>query len=222
LNPPAIRFAERNTRRLVPSVYPATGILDLIAASSDFEAVAELEGWTNDRLSSELGALRIIPAAEWVVGRAGASVIMAAYCHPRPDGGRFNQGNRGAWYAAPNLDTAIQETLFHRSKEIAESGITDTSVQMREYLADFDTSFHDVRASPVYDAHHDPDSYAAGQTLCAELLASGSNGVLYKSVRHPGNICIACYRPALVLNVRQGNHFEYTWAGGNPSVRQIS
>ena len=32
-----------------------------------------------------------------------ASVIMAAFCHPRPTGGRFNSSERGAWYAASSL-----------------------------------------------------------------------------------------------------------------------
>jgi RES domain-containing protein len=222
LSPPAVRFQE-TTHRLIPSRYPATGILELIASPADFDAVAELEGWTNDRISHELGVLHIIPAAEWVVGRPGASIIMAAYCHPHPDGGRFNQSDRGAWYAAPNLDTAIRETVFHRSKEVAESGVFDTFVQMREYLADFDTSFHDVRAKPEYDPHHDPDSYAAGQALSAELLSNGSNGVLYRSVRDPGANCAVCYRPPLILNVRQGNHYEYRWTGGrDPTITKLA
>ena len=45
--------------------------------------ILELETWTNDRISSELGALHRIPNEEWVAGRPMASVIMAAFCHPR-------------------------------------------------------------------------------------------------------------------------------------------
>ena len=223
MNPPITAARLKDTHRLIPSRYPPTGILDLIASPQDFEAVAELEGWTNDRISAELGVLSIVPAGEWILGRANATAIMAAYCHPNEAGGRFTSRDRGAWYAALLLETAIRETVFHRTKEISESGIIETSVQMRQYLADFETEFHDVRASPDFDAYHDPDSYVAGQALGATLLEGGSNGIWYRSVRNPGGDCIVCFRPILVTNVRTGSHLEYRWEGHpEPKVSQIS
>jgi hypothetical protein len=153
---------------------------------------------------------------------SNATAIMAAYCHPNEEGGRFTSNSRGAWYAALSIETAIKETVFHRTKEIAESGILETTVQMRQYLADFETKFHDVRASPEFDACHDPNSYVAGQQLGATLLASGSNGLWYRSVRNSGNDCVVCFRPALVNNVRTGVHLEYRWEGQpDPKVTQI-
>jgi RES domain len=101
--------------------------------------------------------------------------------------------------------------VFHRTKEIAESGILETTVQMRQYLADFETEFHDVRMSPEFDACHNPNSYVAGQRLGATLLESGSNGLWYRSVRKSGNDCVVCFCPALVNNVRTGVHLEYRW-----------
>lgn len=223
MSPPTVAAQLRDTHRLIPSIYPPTGILDLIASPQDFEAVAELEGWTNDRISAELGVLNIIPAQEWVLGRANATAIMAAYCHPNEEGGRFTSSSRDAWYAALSIETAIKETVFHRTKEIAESGILETKVQMREYLADFDTEFHDVRASPEFEACYDPESYAAGQQLGAALLESGSNGLWYRSVRDPKGECIVCFRPVLVINVRTGAHFEYRWEGyPEPKVTRIT
>jgi hypothetical protein len=222
LSPPIIAARLADTHRLIPSVYPPTGILDLITTPEDFEAMAELEGWTNDRISAELGVLNILPAQEWILGRPNATAIMAAYCHPNEGGGRFTSSSRGAWYAALSLETAIKETVFHRTNEIAESGILETTLQMREYLADFETELHDVRASPEYDACHDPDSYAASQRLGAHLLESGSNGLWYRSVRDPGGECIVCFRPVLVSNVRTGAHFEYMWEGQPaPKVSRI-
>jgi hypothetical protein len=47
--------------RLIPSRYPTVGLLDRVAAHDDLEALFELEGWTNDRISGELGVLRTIP-----------------------------------------------------------------------------------------------------------------------------------------------------------------
>ena len=213
MSPPLLHVTRKDTSRLIPSRFPPVGILDTIVAADDLEHIVELENWTNDRLSSELGIIMTIPAAEWVVGQPQATAVMAAYCHPHPTGGRFNDNTRGAWYAAYSLETAIRETVFHRTKEFEEIGVFDERVEMRQYLSDFDTDFHDVRASPVYDALHDPDSYAAGQKLGDELLRAGSNGVTFRSVRHAGGECIACFRPSLVLNVRPAAHFEYQWEG---------
>src|SRR5262245_32995529 len=121
------------------------------------------------------------------------------------------------------LETAIRETVYYRTKELVEIGVFDTSVQMRQYISDFDTTFHDVRASPTYDALHDPNSHVAGQMLARDLLGRGSNGVLYRSVRHMDGECVACFRPRLVLNVRQGAQFEYRWSGDpEPEIVELS
>ncbi len=209
----------RNACRLVPSVYPAAGILDRVASAEDLPFIFELESWTNDRVSNELGTLHRIPPEEWVVGRPMASVVMAAFCHPRPGGGRFNGSDRGAWYAGTELDTAHAEVTYHRKRELREVGVTEMCWQMRLYLADFDARFQDVRKKA---ALHDPDSYTASQAYARELLAAGSPGVLYRSVRRAGGECVACFRPALVLHVRPDAHFEYRLEGtGQVAIRKM-
>lgn len=223
MNPIAVRVEAYDTHRLIPSRFPPVGLFDDVASAGDLATILELEGWTNDRISGELGALHRIPQTEWVVGTPGATVVMAAFSHPRQEGGRFSDPDRGAWYAAFELNTAIKETIFHRTKELDEIGVYDTYVQMRDYLADFDCDLHDVRPSPDFDACHDPDSYVASQALARELLAAGSNGVVYRSVRDPGRECLACFRPRLVTNVRQGAHFEYRWQGTRtPTVTTLA
>lgn len=221
--PPALPLALRDTCRLVPSLYPVAGILDTIAAPEDLPYIFELESWTNDRISTELGLLHRLPAEEWVTGRPMASVVMAAFCHPRPGGGRFNPPERGAWYAGTELATAHAEVAYHRGRELAEIGLFETRIQMRLYLADFQALFHDVRAqTPDHAPLHDPESYTASQALARELLEAGSNGVIYRSVRRPGGECLACFRPALVANVRPDAHFEYCWEGrGAPRIRRL-
>ena len=62
---------------------------------------------------------------------------MAAFCHPRPGGGRFSGPDRGAWYASLTLETAHAEVIYHRTAELAEIGVFETYVQERAYLADF-------------------------------------------------------------------------------------
>ena len=57
----------------------------------------------------------------------------------------------------------------------------------------------------------DPNSYAASQILGLTLLTSGSAGIVYPSVRHTDGVCIACFRPPLVLNVREGPMVTFTF-----------
>lgn len=222
--PPITRLARKDTHRLIPSRFPPTGILDVVALPEDLELIFELEGWSNDRIAAELGIIQMLPASEWVIGRPHATAIMAAYCHPNPEGGRFNDGELGAWYAAFDLDTAVAETSYHRAKELAEIGVFDATLQMRQYLADFDADFHDVRDdTPQTAPFHDPGSWAASQELGLRLRTAGSNGIAYRSVRKPDGECVACYRPPLVINVRPAAHFEFVWSGSpTPLVNELA
>lgn len=214
LSPAVSRIRWKNSCRLIPSRYPATGILDRVANPRDLPLMFELESWTNDRISGELAVLNHVHREEWVSGPQ-ATVIMAAFCHPRPDGGRFNGPERGAWYAAKKLETAHAEIAWHRTAELAEIGVFDTRVQMRLYYADFSAPFHDLRADTL-----SASSYRETQETAARLFSLGSNGVLYRSVREPARgECLACFRPKLIANVRPGPHFEYRWQGSRtPSI----
>lgn len=212
--PPLTRVRWPRTCRLVPTRYPSVGLFDRVASPADLDAVIELEGWTNDRLSTEAGVLHAVPRDEWVVGRPMASVVMAAFCHPHPRGARFSGHDRGAWYAGRTLATALAESIHRRTEELREVGHFDTRVQMRLYHADFSAAFHDVRGPRrAFAALHRPTSYAPSQALGRALLEAGSNGILYRSVRHEGGECLACFRPRLVLNVRVAAHYEYRWEG---------
>jgi hypothetical protein len=209
--------------RLVPSRYPAVGLLDRVAVPSDLPALFELEGWTNDRISNELGLLHTIPKDEWVTGRAMASVVMAAFCHPRPGGSRFSTEERGAWYAARTLPTALAESIYHRTSELREVGGFETMMQMRVYLADFRAKFHDIRAdNTALQSLYDPNDYGASQVVGRQLLEAGSNGIVYRSVRDASGECIVCFRPALVRNIRVGGYYEFKWMGSpDPVVRKL-
>ena len=208
----------RNTHRLIPSRFPPVGILDVVASPEDLQLMFELESWTNDRISSELGVIQSIPREEWVLGRPQASVVMAAFGHPSPTGARFSGPDRGAWYAAFDLRTAQAEIGYHRWKELVEVGISDARLEMREYVADFRSAFHDIR--PIdrpFERYYNPDSYTDSQAFAQKLFAAGSNGILYRSVRRSSGECIVCFRPPLVLNVRPAAHFQFQWQG-NPKL----
>ena len=148
---------------------------------------------------------------------------MGSFCHASPLGGRFNSRDRGAWYASRTLETALAEIAYHRTKELLEVRVTESVVQMRLFQSDFTGEVHDARPEvPENEAIHNPQSYVASQTLGAELLADGANGIIYRSVRHKGGECLACFRPKLVENVRAGQFYEFRWEGfPTPKIRPI-
>jgi hypothetical protein len=216
-------FSFTDSCRLIASRFPSVGILDRVASPEDLQAIFELEAWTNDRISAELGILNRIPTNQWVTGRPGSTVIMAAFCHPRPDGARFNDSKRGAWYAADTVDGAHAEIVYHRTREFEEIGVFDSRAQYRLYLADFSAEFHELSATDAaHKPYMDPNSYVQSQSLASQLVGQGSNGIVYPSVRKPGATCVACFMPPLVQKVRQSHHFEYQWHGSRtPTIKRI-
>jgi len=52
-------------------------------------------------------------------------------------------------------------------------------------------------------------------------LNLGSAGLIYPSVRHRGGTCLACFRPALVVNVRKDRIVSFTFPNAfeDPIVR---
>jgi RES domain-containing protein len=214
--PPVTLVRQLDTHRLVPSRHSPRDesvLVPLAASDDDLAALFALESVTNDRLMAERHLLPGIGVAELVSGVPGASVVNAAFCHAHPLGSRFNGPDRGAWYAATQLTTAQAEVAFHKSVQLAEIDRFDDSVTYDDYLADFSASFHDLRTARGFKACLDPGSYVASQALAERLLEHDSLGVVYPSVRRAGGTCIACFRPALVANVRRARTYRFTWTG---------
>ncbi len=214
--PPVTLVRRLDTHRLVPSRRLPRGDSVLAALADDeahLQTIFALDGATNDRLLAEHDRLPGIGLEELVSGVPYASIVNAAFCHPHPLGGRFSGPDRGAWYAAFDVATARAEVGFHKSVQLSEIGRFDDSVTYDDYLADFSAGFHDLRTVPGARRWLDPASYVASQTLAERLLASGSLGIVYPSVRRRRGTCLACFRPALVANVRRGRTCRFTWRG---------
>ena len=178
----------------------------------DLPAIFDLDDATNDRLLAEARLLPGIGVEELVFGVPHHAVVNAAFCHPHPLGSRFNGPDRGAWYASFELRTAQSEVGFHKAVQLAEIGRFEDSVTYDDYLADFSADFHDLRARG-FRACLDAASYVASQALAEHLLDAGSLGVVYPSARQSGGTCVACFRPALVMNVRRAKTYRFTWDG---------
>ncbi len=195
------------THRLIPSRFPPIGLFDSVATAADLAAVMELAGWTNDRLVAE--RIARLPQAEWVDGRANASIVMAAFLHVGPGGGRFNGVDLGAWYASAALVTAAVEVAHHMWREAVARGVAGVQRQFRQYSARAIGAYRDIRGAQGELAEvYAPDSYAAGQALGEQIRASGQAGVLYDSVRHAGGVNVVVHRPRNVVEVVQADHFE--------------
>lgn len=199
--------APASTTRLIPSRFPPIPAFDAVTTADDLDAVMELEGWTNDRLVAP--RLARLPRAEWVYGRPNASVIMAAFLHGSPGGLRFSDASLGAWYGSTHLNTALLEVANGLRKEIALSALTQKSESYRQYRADLANDYVDIfGAHPEY---HDPDdaSYPVAQAFGRRVREENTHaGIHYESVRHPGHENWVCFRPSLVLNVMQADHFK--------------
>jgi hypothetical protein len=220
--PPVALVRQFDTHRLVPSRHFPIGESVLGAIADDDEhlqAIFALDSATNDRLLAERQLLPGIGVEELVFGVPHASVINAAFSHPHPLGARFSGPERGAWYAGFELATSQAEVAFHKWVQLTEIGRFEEAVTYDDYLADFSVSFHDLRAARALRAALDPDSYVESQALAERLLVADSLGVVYPSVRSPGGTCLACFRPALVGNVRRDQTYRFTWQGTpNPTV----
>lgn len=217
--PPLTLLRQFDTCRLIPSRFADSEDSVLAPLAENDAALAELfdlDNATNERLRGEYGKLPGIGVDELVFGVPNFRIINAAYTYPRPEGSRFNDGERGAWYCAFDIETALAEIAFHKTVEYQEIGRFDDSVTYQAMLADFTGTFHDLRAPASarrFAAVLDKRSYVASQGLAARLLEAGSMGVIFPSVRRSGGTNLACFRPALVGNVRRGAAYRFSWAG---------
>lgn len=214
-----------DTCRLIPSRFADAedSVLAPLAENNDIlRDLFDLDNATNERLRGESGLLPGIGMDELVFGLPNFRIVNAAFTYARPEGSRFNDGERGAWYCAFGAETALCEVIFHKTVEYQEINRFDDSVTYQSLLADFSAAFHDLRAVDAHKACLDPDSYIASQALASQLLEAGSMGIIYPSVRHPGGTNLACFRPALVGNVRKAQTYRLTWAGSpQPAVEII-
>ena len=224
LLPPLTLLRQFDTCRLIPSRFADLEDSVLAPLSSDDKVLADLfdlDNATNERLRGEYGSLPGIGVDELVFGVPNFRIVNAAYTYPRPEGSRFNDGERGAWYCAFEIATALAEIVFHKTVEYQEIGRFNDTVSYQVMLSDFSGTFHDLRAvaaDPAFAAALAPDSYIASQALAAHLLELGSMGIIFPSVRLAGGTNLACFRPALVGNARKGGAWRLTWNGSPDPV----
>ncbi|MFO1322100.1 MAG: RES family NAD+ phosphorylase [Burkholderiales bacterium] len=199
--------------RIIPSRYPSVFLFDRVAAPEDFDALYALEALTNDRVRDEVGRIELVAKEDRLFG-PGTGAIMAAFTHLNPDGSRFSDGSYGVFYAARQRETAIAETRHHHGRFLAATAEPPMHLSMRLYRVGLDTPLHDLRPRKApFVAAHDPESYAASRTLAATLRREGSNGVVYRSVRHDGGECVGLFKPRAARECVHAAYLIYVWDG---------
>lgn len=199
--------------RVIPSRFPPIQLFERVADPGDLEAVFAIEALTNDRIRDEVGALTLVASEDRVTG-AGAGYVMAAFTHVSPIGGRFTDGTFGAYYAARDLPTAIDETVYHRECFLRATREAPIELEMRVLRARLEADLHDLRGlrqdhSEVYH----PDDYSASQAFARKARAAGGWGIVYDSVRRAGGECAAVLRPRALSRCQQAQHLGYFWDG---------
>lgn len=212
---PSRNVEGQSAYRLVPSKYPTVSLFDDVADQDEFDSLYAIQALTNPRLRQELGNLNLVPANERPYGIRGCNYAMGPFVHINPAGSRFSRGDFGIFYAAINVQTAIAETRYHQQRYFAGvTGLKYDRLTMRCLKAQFradlvDITGNDYRGSDWYH----PQDYSSAQQLGAELKTAKSAGLVYDSVRNPGNDCYGLFSPKLIIDVIQTAHYEYIWDG---------
>ena len=218
-----VDFDQQGTHRLIPTAYATESVLESLSLPPNvISDLTELDAASNERKVAERGGNAAISPGELLYGVPEAHIVNAAFTHPGPHGGRFNDSRRGAWYAGIELETSIDEVAFHKRRFLKEGRISERiSFDYVDFLADFSGQFHfldDSEREQCLQPDPIPQCYRPSQALANSLLYSGSSGVVYPSVRDPGGTCIACFRPALVFHPRRAKLYSITVASGDDKI----
>lgn len=200
----------RRVYRLIPSRYPTITIYENLLNADELELAYKLESLTNDRLRDEAGDIAYVPPQERMVG-PGCSVVMAAFTHIGV-ASRFSSGEYGVFYAALQMQTAIEESKSAQVRFLSATAEPPFEMTMRAYTTKVALPLLDIRGS-AFNHCHDPKDWRIAQQFGREARAADENGLWYRSVRHPGGECIAGFRTLAVEPVRQSKHYRFCWDG---------
>jgi RES domain-containing protein len=219
------RVALARTVRLVTTARLREPVLLALGDAEDLAALAEIEGATSNRLIAQARGTSGLQPYELVYGVPHAAHINAAFAYAKPHSqNRFNGIDRGAWYAALEIETSLAEVGFHLTEMLAATGVFEAVVDYGELFASFAGEYLDLRAHPDHRALQadPPVGYPAGNDLARAAHAAGLNGIIYPSVRHRGGTCVAALVPHAVQSVAQGDVYRMTWQGApDPRVERL-
>lgn len=214
---------DRALVRLIPATYhKPPSLRGLVDSDAEMAILAEVEGLTSARLVAERGRNPHLDRRELAWKRRshdlqvyGNSYVNAAFTYTRKGGNRFNDESRGAWYCAWETMTSVAEVAYHRTRELGYISLFEDRARYVELLADFIGPFADITDEQNHPAlAADPaHGYREGQTLARRLRTEGHDGLIYPSVRKPGERCLVVFEPSAIRNVRPGASWDLIWSG---------
>jgi len=220
------RDALSRTIRLVTTARLRPPVLSALVDADELAALAEIEGATSNRLMAQNRGTADIQAYELVYGVPHAAFINASFAYAKPrEANRFNGAERGAWYAALDLETCLSEVRHHLTEALQQTGVYEAVVDYAELHASFAGEFVDLRPHIDHLCLHPEKSigYPAGNALADAARARGLNGIIYPSVRHAGGTCIVALFPHAVQSVAQGDVYRMTWRGNpEPVIEKVA
>ena len=220
------RDALPRTIRLVTTARLRAPVLSQLVDAGDLAALAEIEGATSNRLLAQSRGTAEVQSYELVYGVPHAAFINAAFAYAKPrEPNRFNGADRGAWYAALELETCLAEVRHHLTEALAQTGVYEAVVEYAELHASFAGEFVDLRPHPDHICLNPEKAvgYPAGNAVADSARARGINGIIYPSVRHIGGTCIAALFPHAVQSVAQGDIYRMTWRGmTEPNIEKVT
>jgi RES domain-containing protein len=214
---PVVTEAFAKTVRLVTTARLRAAVLaSLVDGEDELELLAEIEGATSSRQIAQDRGIAGLAANELVYDVPHAHFINASFAYAKPQQpNRFNGADRGAWYAALDVQTCLREVGYHLTNALADAGDYNATVEYAEMFCSLAGEFLDLRQVPDHRSL-DPDktkAYPVGNALADRARAAGLNGIIYPSVRHQGGTCVVALRPAAVQSIRQGAVYRMTWQG---------
>jgi RES domain-containing protein len=220
------RDALPRTIRLVTTARLRSPVLARLVDADELAALAEIEGATSNRLVAQNRGTTEVQPYELVYGVPHAAFINASFAYAKPrEPNRFNGSERGAWYAALEIETSLAEVQHHLTEMLALTGVFDAVVDYAELHASFAGEFVDLRPHTDLVCLNPEKTvgYPAGNALAEAARARGLNGIIYPSVRHAGGTCIAALFPHAVQSVAQGDVYRMTWRGSpEPQIEKVT
>ena len=206
-----------NLHRVINSRWPPIGLFDdLVDNEQELRLLFNLEMATNGRLNPAISRLSAIPKGE-IVQDPGAHLVMAAFVHCHDQGGRFNDGHLGAWYAATTIECAIEETSYHLTKRLSLSqDAFPQYMQMRQLITTINQPIVDLQDKNQYPQYYLSDDYQHSQAFAKSIrwpyAKQGTLGICYSSVRYQQGTNVCIFKPAVINRpITQGATYLYQW-----------
>ena len=211
---PVCRVNWARSYRIIPARYPPVALFERVANPADWEDLLDVESLTNDRIRDEIGDIAVVPPEDRVSG-PGASWVMGSFTHLGYPS-RFSTGTFGVYYAAHTRECAVAETAYHWGRFMASTDEPPTNLDMRVLIGRIDAHLHDIRGDGSRFRHlYHPEDYAPSQAFGDSLRRSGSDGIVYTSVRLADGDCVAAFRPRVVGCPRGDVFLLYHWNGAS-------